>query len=334
MSSFDQSYKFWRKIYNRLRKLVYYEIPLCKRDRVLHSPIHSFEYCHEYLRLKTRIFQPSLTLTQYLDQVNLFEIFMSQNPKRPPCYNGSLFWRNCGFVDAFIGYSSTNAQSLTTHRISTSDNYYNDPKNVPIFQEYVICSSDFMVKTGINEDSQEPIYTNIKIHKLIGVDTKDCIQKIEDNLKAQTGSSVYNTHEVLNFETFQKNKFVLSLSTDQGNIFEALESIKNFPPNVHKEYRTTISFCHFVDKDGRDFCLTLIKDLNADLRGVLWERCINTIKNASLDNWRTQLKSRARIHFLPNGSFISNNDVETTLDGHNSAPPTYEEAIKCRMVVS
>lgn len=82
---FDQSSTFWEKIDKRLTDGLVYCIgtPFRKRDRVLHSPIHSFEYCHEYLRLKTRIFQPSLTLTQYLDQVNLFEIFMSQNPGHP-----------------------------------------------------------------------------------------------------------------------------------------------------------------------------------------------------------------------------------------------------------
>ncbi len=318
---FGQSSTFWEKIQNPLVQLQKKNIPISKRDRVLHSPIHSFEYCREYPKLKTRIFQPPLTLAQCLDQTNIFEILNTQD--RCFEFNPS----KCGIVDVFKGYPS-NAQNLTTNRISASTNHYNVRKNVPIFQEYVICSSEFIIKTGTGvnelEYSKKPTSTSIMIHKLIGVYTKDCIQKIEDNLKSQNEFWVYNKHEVLDFETFQKNKFVLSLSNEES-IFEVLEAVKNLPPNAYKEYRTTISFCQFVDKDGRDFCVTLIKDLNADLRGVLWERCIYTIRTASLEDWREQLKFRTRIHLLPNGSFIpnNNNDGETALDV-NTPPPVYE----------
>ncbi|CAM9021543.1 unnamed protein product [Wickerhamomyces anomalus] len=184
------------------------------------------------------------------------------------------------------------------------------------------------IETGVGYFNKPANSTSIMIHKLIGVDTKDCIQKIEYNLKFQNEFTVYNKYQVLDFETFQKNKFVLTLSNEES-IFEVLKALRKLPPNAYKEYRTTISFCQLVDKDGRDFDLTLIKDLSADLRKVLWECFIGpNTKNSYLDDWRIQIiKSRARVHLLPKGSFnISKNDE--TLVVNNSHSLVYEEAIE------
>lgn len=311
---------FWKKSQTRLIGILQGEIPVDERNKMMHSKLYERGWYSNYRfpEFNACVQQSRIALSEYLNQTNFFDTFINEKPRDP--FDGPL---NCGFVDAFISYPSS-VQKLTENKTETLPDYYVDPKSIPIFQEYVISTTCFSIETGVGYFNKPANSTSIMIHKLIGVDTKDCIQKIEYNLKFQNEFTVYNKHKVLDFETFQKNKFVLSLSNEES-IFEVLEAVKNLPPNAYKEYKTTISFCQFVDKDGRDFCLTLIKDLNADLRGVLWERCIYTIRTASLDDWREQLKFRTRIHLLPNGSFIPNNNNggETALDV-NTPPPVYE----------
>ncbi len=316
-----QSSPFWKKIQTRLIELRQGEIPVSGRDTVMHSMVSGNSYWASHVpKWEPCVDRLPLFLSEYLNQTNFFDTFINKNSR--DAFDGPL---NCGFVDAFISYPSS-VQKLTKNKTETLPDYYVDPKSIPIFQEYVISSTCFSIETGVGFFNKPANSTSIKIHKLIGVDTKDCIQKIEDNLKLQNESTVYNKHEVLDFETFLENKFVLTLSNEES-ISEVLEAIKNLPPNAYKEYRTTISFCQLVDKDGCDFDLTLIKDLSADLRKVLWECFIGSnTKNSSLDDWRIHFKSRARVHLLPKRSFISNSDGETL--AVNNSPPVYEEAIE------
>ncbi len=317
---------FWKTIQTRLMELRQGEIPVDERDTVMHlltasGDMHWLLH-HSVPKSKPCVDRSILYLSEYLNQTNFFDTFIDGNPLDP--FDGPL---KCGFVDAFISYPSS-AQKLTKNKKETLPDYYVDPKSIPIFQEYVISSTCFSIETGVGYFSRKPANsTSIKIHKLIGVDTKDCIQKIEDNLKFRNELVVCSKHQVLDFATFQKNKFVLTLSNEES-IFKVLKALRKLPPNAYKEYKTTISFCKLVDKDGCDFDLTLIKDLSADLRKVLWECFIGSnTKNASLDDWREQIKLSTKIQLLPNGSFMSNNDGEAALDGNNS-PPVYEEAIK------
>ncbi len=316
---------FWKKSQTRLIGILQGEIPVDERNKMMHSKLYERGVYSNYRfpEFNACVQQSGIALSEYLNQTNFFDTFINEKPRDP--FDGPL---NCGFVDAFINFPSS-VQKLTKSKTETLPDYYVDPKSIPTFQEYVISSTCFSIETGVGYFNKPANSTSIMIHKLIGVDTKDCIQKIEYNLKFQNEFVVCNKHQVLDFATFQQNKFVLTLSNEES-IFEVLKALRKLPPNAYKEYRTTISFCQMVDKDGRDFDLTLIKDLSADLRKVLWECFIGSnTKNSYLDDWRIQIiKSRARVHILPKGSFnISNNDDET-LVVNNLHSLVYEEAIE------
>ncbi len=223
------------------------------------------------------------------------------------------FWD--GFITLYLDQSEhnegTELEFLEGSPIWDSDN----------FKEYVIYTGRFEVKHRAEELGS--VY--LTYHKLMGVDTKECIRKILKNLKSQAnGDCIYNTTPFPNYETFMKNKFMLRIyPMDLMDVEKVLTKFLALPTPEAHEFKSTISFCQMMTTTGIPRSITLVKDLTADLRRVVWNLAsdIHETTPAAIDKLMEELSARCGI-LLPNGTY-SPEDAS-----NDNKLPSYEEAVE------
>lgn len=198
-------------------------------------------------------------------------------------------------------------------------NFIKGNQKIPDFQEYVII-------TGIYESYllQRDLKIKVMYHTLMNVNTKDCIRKIwknlfEDDERAGIPEACFDrffdTPQSLDFETFKRNKFVLSVPAVNFQLGALLRLFINAKESTFLEFKTTISFCRLLNSAGEVCSFTLIKDLNADLR-----KCLYHVTQQANEKGMKNISNKYKtMHFYPlNGSAKKH--------GNASSPPSYDDS--------
>ncbi|ODQ58816.1 hypothetical protein WICANDRAFT_105677 [Wickerhamomyces anomalus NRRL Y-366-8] len=139
----------------------------------------------------------------YHQQRNFIQDLVLNKPFETEYYLSDLRRKGDGFLEFYLDRSEHNEGTEVQFDIGC-----NSSINIPDFQEHVVCTGRFEVKHHAEELGS--VY--LTYHKLMGVDTKECIRKISKNLRSQAnGDCIYNTTPFPNYETFMKNKFMLRI---------------------------------------------------------------------------------------------------------------------------
>ncbi len=255
----------------------------------------------------------------YHQQRNFIQDLVLNKPFETEYYLSDLRRKGDGFLEFYLDRSEHIEGTEVQFDIGC-----NSAINIPDFQEHVVCTGRFEVKHHTKKT--DAIF--FTYHKFMGVNTKRCIKLILERLKSQINCDrIYDTCPFPSYETFMENKFMLRIPTGVMDVEKMLTKFLTIPTQQIIEFKSTISFCQLMTTTGKPCSITLVKDLTADLRRVIWNFALDIQEKSPRAIELIKEEKRADYAILvPYGKYYAK-DVS-----NDNKLPSYRAAIEERSI--